>query len=101
MSLLLSRVLSQIPTPAAPAARSRSQGQLPIAGDGPELGRRHGLQPVCTRLPATAVEPAATCLSFEPSRMVTLPAVVSTCVCEHSTSTAKLSACDGSAINVA
>src|SRR5580765_7552205 len=59
---------------------------------GAEFGRMQGLQPVCERLPATAVVPATTCLSFVPSRMVTTPAVVSTCVCEHSTSTRKLSA---------
>ena len=91
----------KIPIPATPAARRRSNGQLPTDGPGAESGRRHGLHPVCTRLPAVALVPATTCLSVEPSRIVTIPALVSTCECEHSASTVKLSACEMSATKVA
>src|SRR5688572_18949974 len=87
--------------PTTPPAISRSHGQPPIGIGGAEFGRRHGLQPVWARLPADADVPAAICLSDVPSRIVTMPATVSTCVCEHSTSTRKLFSWPESAITVA
>src|SRR5512132_3044312 len=82
----------RIATPATPAAARISHGHPATRTGGAESGRKQGLQPVCERFPAVADVPAATCLSEEPSRIVTTPDVVSTCVCEHSTSTRKLSA---------
>src|SRR6478735_3070508 len=78
-------------TPATPAATRTSHHGPPKATGGAELGRRHGWQPVCDRFPAVPLVPATICLSLVPSRIVTIPATVSTCVCEHSTSTTKVS----------
>src|SRR5436190_22004448 len=88
-------------TPTTPAATRINHGSPTIGVSGAELGRRQGLHPGCERFPAVAVVPAATCLSFAPTRIVTAPVVVSKWVCEHSTSTRKLSAWPESAIAVA
>src|ERR1051325_10739214 len=94
-------VPSQKATPATPAASRINHGSPTIGVSGAEFGLRHGLHPGCERFPATAVVPAATCLSLAPTLIVTRPVVVSTWVCEHSTSTRKLSAWPESAMAVA